>query len=197
MYSGLLYATPTLRRLLLQRLLLPRREEAKRSEVEAGARSRSTVIGSEVRGEHPLVREVILDNPVHAEKKLREALGKVGKETSRRFPKALPDILWQILVMVFLQNLACSEGGTPGIVTYAAKTHLVPQDPHEVAHGATIVLPVFAQVVDQVPVQAVAKPVAADHLLSTRFQIEDNLRFAFHDLESVRRIAEEVEGLGW
>jgi hypothetical protein len=72
------------------------------------------------------VREVILDNPVHAEKKLREALGKVGKETGRRFPKALPDILWQILVMVFLQNLACSEGVTPGIVTYAAKTHLVP-----------------------------------------------------------------------
>ena len=108
MYSGLLYATPTLRRLLLQRLLLPRCEEAKRSELEAGARSRSTVIGSEVRGEHPLVREVNLDNPVHAEKKLREALGKVGKETSRRFPKALPDILWQILVMVFLRDLARS-----------------------------------------------------------------------------------------
>ena len=44
---------------------------------EAGTRSGSAVIRSEVRREHPLVREMVLDHNVHAEKQLWEALREV------------------------------------------------------------------------------------------------------------------------
>jgi len=74
--------------------------------------------------------------------------------------------------------------------------HLVAQDPQQVAHARAVVLAVLAEVVEERAVERLL-PVVTDDLVRAPLEREERWlrRVARHDLEPVRRVADEEEAL--